>query len=474
MNAKTKKIMLLALLAGCGATAADEASGSFAESEKSLYSYNDSTTWPMVDIPVCWGSTTWNNASYAAAREEMRTLVEGSYGRVTSLRLLGWEACPSSNPAATIVINFDNGNGGLTYPGYNPSGATVINLGITGSNVRRRALMMHEFAHALGFDHEIDRIDQPSTSCLPVPADVPGAYHTPYDDRSITNSTYCTNSENLSAWDVVGLQRIYGQKPAGSLVGANNKCVDIANPGASEPTRETRTQAWDCLGNRNQTWALEGSRRFHAGGFAHGYLDVQWANSADGTPVWNWTDNPGPAQEWTLDSVQIVGMGDLCLSVRNNSWFVGQTLQLANCAADVAQQWHIRSSSTSGRTRIEGRSPAGQRYCVGMGVETAVLTGCDGAAAEDELLLHDRHIVSKSSRCLDVQWGSPDAGTPVWSWGCNWNGNAEAQFWKVRGAIRGLAGKCLDFDASSTIANGTAVQLWSCNGAPQQMWEYHF
>jgi len=37
------------------------------------------------------------------------------------------------------------------------------------------------------------------------------------------------------------------------------------------------------------------------------------------------------------------------------------------------------------------------------------------------------------------------------------------------GAITGLAGKCIDVAASGT-ANGTAVQLYDCNGTGAQIW----
>ena len=41
----------------------------------------------------------------------------------------------------------------------------------------------------------------------------------------------------------------------------------------------------------------------------------------------------------------------------------------------------------------------------------------------------------------------------------------------IAGAITGLGGKCIDVAAASS-ANGTAVQLWECNGTNAQRWTF--
>lgn len=36
--------------------------------------------------------------------------------------------------------------------------------------------------------------------------------------------------------------------------------------------------------------------------------------------------------------------------------------------------------------------------------------------------------------------------------------------------INGINGRCLDADLNTIANNGAKVQLWDCNGLPQQQW----
>jgi glucosylceramidase len=70
--------------------------------------------------------------------------------------------------------------------------------------------------------------------------------------------------------------------------------------------------------------------------------------------------------------------------------------------------------------------------------------------------------------CLDVRSASSADGTPVQVYTCNGTG---AQQWTVasNGTLQAL-GKCLDVSAAGT-ANGTKVQLYTCNGTVAQVWQ---
>ena len=72
-----------------------------------------------------------------------------------------------------------------------------------------------------------------------------------------------------------------------------------------------------------------------------------------------------------------------------------------------------------------------------------------------------------SSKCLDISNGGTADGTKVQLWTCN--GTASQQ-WTISGdgTLRAL-GKCLDVKTSGT-ANGTVTQLWTCNGTGAQVW----
>ncbi|MFG2120163.1 lectin [Streptomyces sp. NPDC048710] len=76
-------------------------------------------------------------------------------------------------------------------------------------------------------------------------------------------------------------------------------------------------------------------------------------------------------------------------------------------------------------------------------------------------------ITGLGGKCLDVAGASPADGTAVQLYDCN---GTAAQQWTVGsdGTVRAL-GKCLDVTGNST-ADGAKVQLWSCTGGANQKW----
>ncbi|WP_030948947.1 SGNH/GDSL hydrolase family protein [Streptomyces sp. NRRL S-646] len=73
-----------------------------------------------------------------------------------------------------------------------------------------------------------------------------------------------------------------------------------------------------------------------------------------------------------------------------------------------------------------------------------------------------------AGKCLDVNGGNSANGTAVQIWSCN---GADAQAWSARsdGTLRAL-GKCLDATGGGT-ANGTKIEIWDCNGGSNQQWQ---
>lgn len=78
------------------------------------------------------------------------------------------------------------------------------------------------------------------------------------------------------------------------------------------------------------------------------------------------------------------------------------------------------------------------------------------------------------NRVLDVQWGNPNAGTPMHLW--DYNGGA-AQIWHVKRSPDGFytiqsdLGRYLDVSNASN-APGTVVHLWDYNGSVAQQWHF--
>ncbi|MEU0437312.1 lectin [Streptomyces sp. NPDC006290] len=79
-------------------------------------------------------------------------------------------------------------------------------------------------------------------------------------------------------------------------------------------------------------------------------------------------------------------------------------------------------------------------------------------------------FVGLAGKCLDVAGGSSANGTAVQLYDCN---GSAAQSWTVQtdGSVRSL-GKCLDVTSGST-ADGAKVQLYDCNGTAAQQWSYN-
>ncbi|MFI7210018.1 glycosyl hydrolase family 18 protein [Micromonospora maritima] len=77
-------------------------------------------------------------------------------------------------------------------------------------------------------------------------------------------------------------------------------------------------------------------------------------------------------------------------------------------------------------------------------------------------------ITGIAGKCVDVAAAGTANGTAIQLYGCN---GTAAQNWTVAGdgTLRAL-GKCLDVTSAGT-ANGTKIQLWDCNGTGAQVWQ---
>ncbi|MFD7996087.1 ricin-type beta-trefoil lectin domain protein [Streptomyces mexicanus] len=77
-------------------------------------------------------------------------------------------------------------------------------------------------------------------------------------------------------------------------------------------------------------------------------------------------------------------------------------------------------------------------------------------------------ITGIGGKCVDVNAASTANGTAIQLYDCN---GTNAQQWTVGsdGTLRAL-GKCMDVTSAGT-ADGTKVQLWDCNGSAAQKWQ---
>ena len=78
-------------------------------------------------------------------------------------------------------------------------------------------------------------------------------------------------------------------------------------------------------------------------------------------------------------------------------------------------------------------------------------------------------IKNVGGKCLDVQNGYVYSnGTATQIWECN---GTTAQQWQVSGeTIRHAAGKCLDIQSGQIFTDGQPVWIYDCNGTNDQKW----
>ncbi len=132
----------------------------------------------------------------------------------------------------------------------------------------------------------------------------------------------------------------------------------------------------------------------------------------------------------------ITGLAGKCVDVAGGAVANGTAVQLYDCNGTAAQQWTVGADGT---IRALGRQVSGR---VGW-------QQCEQHAAAD-LDVHRR-------RQPEVDLLTGLSAAPA---------SAAAT---ATGPITGLAGKCVDV-AGGAVANGTAVQLYDCNGTAAQQW----
>lgn len=201
----------LAALSSCTSIVIDENDPALATEE--LYKLAGTQLWPDGVVGVCWEAGTYNNSSYATVRANTRTWLAESVSDVANITFTGWGLCPTpANNQMALRIDPSQGNYSVTAAtGW--QGANAINEIAFGSHIFDpfgSQFVIHEFLHAVGFEHEANRPDRPAP-CGNEPT-YPGgtSYGNPYDVNSVSNLGYCGTQNGLTQWDRAGLTAAYG------------------------------------------------------------------------------------------------------------------------------------------------------------------------------------------------------------------------------------------------------------------------
>jgi hypothetical protein len=233
-------ILSLLLLCRCAIDAEDwgaltplDPALSLGRSQQALL-VQSSMLWPDANFSVCWEDLRQSTAEH---RGWAQAAIEAAFETVSPVDFNGWQQCGAGGAEVVIHVGEDvlaaRAQIGARSPSAQPSvwlnfreqscGAAcrAPHVGYTGRawpSVWQGAIevdAVHEFAHVLGFGHEMDRSDTPA-GCAPTNLSgfermLPFGY---WDLTSVNN--YCNpaldNDARLSPLDVAGLQAFYGEQ----------------------------------------------------------------------------------------------------------------------------------------------------------------------------------------------------------------------------------------------------------------------
>jgi len=478
--------------------------------------------WPGGTVPVCFDSSLTSKPNFDKFVLVLRTNVENTWGRVANVRFTGWGTCPAPWPAGTVVMYWQYGAFNASV-GYDPAAPTLFKLDFssvipTNNNStpdRWAYLAVHEFGHLLGFEHEMDRADNPylidpTTGCKPDGGGpLSNEYDiTPYDQSSIM--TYNVGGgipgcgiawdgrphdkvqglaapydwfQNLSAWDVAGVQATYGVKSSGSLVGIGGRCVniygDIHDWGLP-------LISYDCFAVENERWTRSqngsdltlAANLFDFWPFVTEAIDVPDAYLYPGfTPLWDYPVNNSAAQQLTFGGQQWMAYGDMCVAADSSE--TNAQLRVVTCEkTDPLERWDFEPN---GRIRLSGTS-----LCTNVPWASAFTgnymklypCGFFSGPYENEIFrMTDRGEITYHGMCMNVWWGNMGEDSPIALYPCSDGAQPYAnEVFYTRGPIQGEGGHCLD---TATASDGVASNLQSiglapCNGNLSQTWDYHF
>ncbi|MFE2415926.1 ricin-type beta-trefoil lectin domain protein [Streptomyces hokutonensis] len=122
-----------------------------------------------------------------------------------------------------------------------------------------------------------------------------------------------------------------------AIKGLAGKCVDV---NGANSANGTAVQLYDCNGSAAQQWTVGSDGTIRALGKC---LDVNAGGTADGTKVQLYDCNGSAAQKWAVSSANDIvnPQANKCLDVTGNNSANGTPLQIWTCSGGANQKWTV-------------------------------------------------------------------------------------------------------------------------------------
>jgi beta-glucanase (GH16 family) len=122
-----------------------------------------------------------------------------------------------------------------------------------------------------------------------------------------------------------------------AIKGLAGKCVDV---NGANSANGTAVQLYDCNGSTAQQWTVGSDGTIRALGKC---LDVASGGTADGTKVQLYDCNGSTAQQWAVSSANDIvnPQANKCLDVTGNNSANGTALQIWTCSGGANQKWTV-------------------------------------------------------------------------------------------------------------------------------------
>jgi beta-glucosidase len=267
--------------------------------------------------------------------------------------------------------------------------------------------------------------------------------------------------------------------PAGTAISGSGTITGTPSTAGTSTVAVTAKDGTGAVASTSFVWTVAPSGSGVATTPLVGYgglcLDVTGDSNTDGTKVEIYTCNGTNGQQWTEEANGTVHADGKCLDVTGGGTANGSLADLYTCNGSGAQVWQPQANGALANPQ-SGKCLDDTGSSTINGTQVQIYT-CSGAANQSWVspagsgggtTAATGAVTGYGGLCLDVRSANSADGTPVQVYTCNGTG---AQKWTVaaNGTIQAL-GKCLDLTGGGT-ANGTLVDLYTCNGTGAQVWQ---